>query len=156
MAPPPADDPADRTLGLLSPREKDCLRLVFDNHSSKEIARRLGISQTSVETHVRSPSLARALRTWVSTEVCNARAKLGERDRYAAARRLHAHEEAAAAPPPPAAEPAPTQEPPAARPRRLLPPLEELSFADRLLLVVGCAIVAALIFGLLLPAFAAL
>jgi len=139
MAPPPADDPADRTLGLLSPREKDCLRLVFDNHSSKEIARRLGISQTSVETHVR-----------------NARAKLGERDRYAAARRLHAHEEAAAAPPPPAAEPAPTQEPPAARPRRLLPPLEELSFADRLLLVVGCAIVAALIFGLLLPAFAAL
>src|SRR5437763_7222031 len=105
----PMDDPADRALRLLSPREKDCLRLVFENHSSKEIARRLGISQTSVDTHVR-----------------NARAKLGVSDRYEAARRLYAFEQA----PPAPVDDAPAQAGPAHPPARLRgrfqpPPLEE-------------------------------
>jgi DNA-binding CsgD family transcriptional regulator len=138
---PPVDEAAERALRLLSPREKDCLRLVYENHSSKEIARRLGISQTSVDTHVRQ-----------------ARGKLGLRDRYDAARLLQSWEQGAAAA---AAAPVDEREPVAAPApvRSRLPfarPLEELSFADRLLLIVGCAIFAALIFGLLLPAFAAL
>src|SRR5437763_8911460 len=101
----PMDDPADRALRLLSPREKDCLRLVFENHSSKEIARRLGISQTSVDTNVR-----------------NARGKLGVSDRYEAASLLHAHEQA-----PPSSAAADTgdraaADPPAQPRGRLLPP----------------------------------
>jgi DNA-binding CsgD family transcriptional regulator len=140
---PPEDAARGRALASLSPREKDCLRLVFANHSSKEIARRLGISQTSVDTHLR-----------------HARAKLGLRDRYDAARRLQSWEQGERAAPPPATSPPaaaePATPPPRPRGRLLLPPLEELSFPDRLLLVVGCAIFAALVFGLLLPAFAAL
>jgi DNA-binding CsgD family transcriptional regulator len=139
MSPAPA--PPDRLLQRLSPREKDCLRLVFETHSSKEIARRLGISQTSVDTHIR-----------------NARAKLGVRDRVEAARRLAAHE--LGAPPDPTPPPVDAvPEPPGHPPRSRLPftrPLEELSYPDRLLLVVGCTIFVAMAFGLLLPAFAAL
>jgi DNA-binding CsgD family transcriptional regulator len=59
------DDPA----GLLTPRERECLRLVDQHLSSKEIARALGMSKTSVDTY------------------CDrARRKLGVPDRYEAAR----------------------------------------------------------------------
>ena len=60
-----AEDP----VGLLTPRERDCLRLVDQHLSSKQIARQLGMSKTSVDTY------------------CDrARRKLGVEDRYAAAR----------------------------------------------------------------------
>src|ERR1700750_2350827 len=58
-------------VGLLTPRERDCLRLVDQHLSSKQIARQLGMSKTSVDTY------------------CDrARRKLGVDDRYAAARLL--------------------------------------------------------------------
>src|SRR6476659_7504067 len=54
---------------LLTPRERECLRLVDQHLSSKEIARKLGMSKTSVDTY------------------CDrARRKLGVPDRYEAAR----------------------------------------------------------------------
>src|SRR5436305_13813038 len=60
-----AEDP----VGLLTPRERECLRLVDQHLSSKEIARKLGMSKTSVDTY------------------CDrARRKLGVPDRYEAAR----------------------------------------------------------------------
>src|SRR5436309_1873743 len=59
------EDPA----GLLTPRERECLRLVDQHLSSKQIARELGMSKTSVDTY------------------CDrARRKLGVEDRYSAAR----------------------------------------------------------------------
>src|ERR1700744_4162884 len=62
-----AEDP----VGLLTPRERECLRLVDQHLSSKEIARELGMSKTSVDTY------------------CDrARRKLGVPDRYEAARLL--------------------------------------------------------------------
>ncbi|HEX2801330.1 MAG TPA: helix-turn-helix transcriptional regulator, partial [Phenylobacterium sp.] len=58
-------------LGLLTPRERECLRLVDQHMSSKQIARQLGMSKTSVDTY------------------CDrARRKLGVDDRYSAARML--------------------------------------------------------------------
>ena len=60
--------PAD-PLELLTPRERECLQLVDEHLSSKQIARELGMSKTSVDTY------------------CDrARRKLGVDDRYAAAR----------------------------------------------------------------------
>lgn len=129
--PPPVE-----RLAQLTPKERDCLRMVLENRSSKQIARELGISQTSVDTHVR-----------------RARAKLGISDRYAAARLLAAWETGSAA------EHATAGPAPAAvfTPQGLrLPPLAELNLAQRLLLIVAGAIVAALLFGLLLTALAAL
>src|ERR1700712_305682 len=59
------DDAVER----LTPRERECLRLVDRHLSSKQIARELGMSKTSVDTY------------------CDrARRKLGVEDRYAAAR----------------------------------------------------------------------
>src|ERR1044072_4813599 len=56
---------------LLTPRERECLRLVDQHFSSKQIARELGMSKTSVDTY------------------CDrARRKLGVGDRYQAARLL--------------------------------------------------------------------
>jgi len=56
---------------LLTQRERDCLRLVDQHLSSKQIARELGMSKTSVDTY------------------CDrARRKLGVGDRYQAARLL--------------------------------------------------------------------
>src|ERR1700710_2911723 len=60
---------AEDSVGLLTPRERECLRLVDQHLSSKQIARQLGMSKTSVDTY------------------CDrARRKLGVDDRYAAAR----------------------------------------------------------------------
>src|SRR5436305_6816763 len=62
-----AEDP----VGLLTPRERECLRLVDQHLSSKQIARELGMSKTSVDTY------------------CDrARRKLGVDDRFQAARLL--------------------------------------------------------------------
>ena len=56
-------------VGLLTPRERECLSLVDQHLSSKQIARQLGMSKTSVDTY------------------CDrARRKLGVEDRYTAAR----------------------------------------------------------------------
>src|SRR5437763_14883423 len=65
------DDSADDLVGLLTQRERECLRLVDQHLSSKQIARELGMSKTSVDTY------------------CDrARRKLGVPDRYEAARLL--------------------------------------------------------------------
>ena len=121
----------------LTPKERACLRLVLENLSSKQIARELGISQTSVDTHLR-----------------RAREKLGIRDRYAAARLLEAHEQAEAGD---SALAAPRRPSGAGEGLSLrVPPLSSLGVGQRLLLIVAGAIAAALLFGLLLSALAAL
>jgi DNA-binding CsgD family transcriptional regulator len=128
--------PASDRLDALTPKERECLRLVAENLSSKQIARQLGISQTSVDTHVR-----------------RARQKLDIKDRYAAARLLEAREQGAAevAVPPLAAPVVP-----GAAVAFRVPPLASLNIVQRLLLIVAGAIAAALLFGLLLSAMAAL
>src|SRR6476469_3479540 len=66
----------DPSVGLLTPRERECLRLVDQHLSSKQIARELGMSKTSVDTY------------------CDrARRKLGVPDRYEAARMLRQSDE---------------------------------------------------------------
>lgn len=109
-------------LRSLTARERDCLRLILENRTSKEVGRMLGISHTSVDTHVR-----------------RARAKLGLRDRYAAARLLAQWEltDSAAA----VASPAPTGV-------LGLPPIEHLPAGRRLMLVVACALVLAVVFAM--------
>jgi DNA-binding CsgD family transcriptional regulator len=63
------DDIIEDPVGLLTQRERDCLRLVDQHLSSKQIARQLGMSKTSVDTY------------------CDrARRKLGVEDRFSAAR----------------------------------------------------------------------
>jgi DNA-binding CsgD family transcriptional regulator len=65
----------ERRTELLTPRERECLRLVDQHLSSKQIARELGMSKTSVDTY------------------CDrARRKLGVTDRYTAARMVAADE----------------------------------------------------------------
>jgi hypothetical protein len=100
------------------------------------VGRQLGISHTSVDTHVR-----------------RARAKLGLRDRYEAARLL-AHWEEAAEPEPASAAPDAL-----ATPRRGpwdLPPMEALGPWSRIGLVFLCALFIAMVFGLGLTAMLAL
>lgn len=46
------DAKADVAIDLLTPRERECLRLVDQHLSSKEIARQLGISKHTVDTHL--------------------------------------------------------------------------------------------------------
>ncbi|CAN5805482.1 response regulator transcription factor [soil metagenome] len=52
----PAEAPAvvDRELDLLTPRERDVLRLIARGYTYKELARQLAISVKTVETHVSS------------------------------------------------------------------------------------------------------
>lgn len=125
-----ADHDGER-LRSLSTRERDCLRLVLENYSSKEIGRRLGVSHTSVDTHIR-----RAL------------AKLGLRDRYAAAEVLAQWEAQEASP----ADASPASQPP----RTGLPPMEELGPWSRIGLVLACAVFIAVVFGVVLTALQAL
>ena len=100
---PHAAGPRKDPLSRLTAQERECLRLVAEQRSSKEIAQALGISKASVDTY------------------CNrARAKLGVDSRREAARMVvRALEEE----PPPAvaaaaesAAPAPTAQAPAAAP----------------------------------------
>src|SRR5690349_23433333 len=68
---PDRSEITDPVVGLLTPRERECLRLVDQHLSSKQIARELGMSKTSVDTY------------------CDrARRKLGVDDRFQAARLL--------------------------------------------------------------------
>lgn len=122
-------------LSALTPKERECLRLVARQHSSKEIARELGISKASVDTY------------------CNrARAKLGVPNRRAAAQLMLALEgEQAAAPAsvaPPIGQPGAAAAPAVAV--SLLPPLSSLGPLGRLGVIVGGAVVLALAFGMLL------
>jgi DNA-binding CsgD family transcriptional regulator len=127
-------------LKSLSARERDCLRLILENHTSKEVGRRLGISHTSVDTHVR-----------------RARAKLGLRDRYEAARLLAGWEgDGAAEPEPAAASPAANAPGPSGRGPWTLPPMEALGPWSRIGLVLLCALFIAMVFGLVLTAMLAL
>lgn len=129
-------DPAlPERLRLLSARERDCLRLILENRTSKEVGRRLGISHTSVDTHVR-----------------RARAKLGLRDRYEAAELL-AHWESAGDGEGPAAS---GDAPPVPRGLLPLPPMEELGPGARIGLVLACALFLAVVFGVGLTAMLAL
>jgi DNA-binding CsgD family transcriptional regulator len=123
----------DLKLSVLTPKERECLRLVAQQRSSKEIARELGISKASVDTY------------------CNrARAKLGVTSRRAAAQLVISLEARSAAPA--GVEPAPVapglivQAPPVA----LLPPLSSLGPMARLGVILGGAVVLALAFGMLL------
>jgi two-component system nitrate/nitrite response regulator NarL len=50
----PEDAEAHRLAGYLTNREWECLALLVDGHSSEAIARRLGVSVTTVRTHVQS------------------------------------------------------------------------------------------------------
>jgi DNA-binding CsgD family transcriptional regulator len=134
------DSVREERLDLLSPKERDCLRLVLENHSSKQIARQLGISQTSVDTHI-----------------SRARAKLGVRDRYEAARLLAAWEGGQqTAVPEPEPSPAPQAPPRGRPPGQLLPPLASLNFGQRLLMMALGALVIASVCGLILSAMAVL
>jgi len=125
-------------LQALTGRERDCLRLVLDQLSSKEIGRKLGISPTSVDTHVR-----------------RAREKLGVDDRYAAAQLLAAWERDPAS--------VSSGRGPSARPSAWQgwrgwppPPLTSLNLLQRLLLVVLFSVLGAIAFGAVLTALAAL
>ena len=130
-----AEPPAEDRLKQLSPKERECLRLVLENRSSKQIARQLAISQTSVETYV-----------------ARARAKLGVRDRYLAARLLASWEQTTEA----SADPAPPLLA-GVRPRgQLLPPLASLNFGQRLMMMGLFAMATACACGLILSAIAVL
>lgn len=112
-------------LETLTPKERECLRLVAENRGSKDIARLLGISPTSVETHVR-----------------RAREKLGLRDRFAAARLLvHAEDQAEARAVASSGEGAPTVV-------RFPPPFASLDVWSRFGLVLLVAALLALMFGI--------
>lgn len=134
-------------LTQLTPRERDCLRLVGQARSSKEIAIELGLSPFTVDEYVRS-----------------ATTKLGARNRRDAARQVKAGEAVSPPPeklgdePPPLAEPAPQ---PAAmapagqegEPKRRLPFLRQgrryndLGWRERLLWIVAGAVAIIVLFS---------
>jgi DNA-binding CsgD family transcriptional regulator len=127
-----AADARDPKLSLLTPQERECLRLVAQQRSSKEIAAELGISKASVDTY------------------CNrARAKLGVANRREAAQLVLSREPVQAAPPPEAAAHPPLRGEPALATVSLLPPIASLGPLTRLAIIMGGAIVLALAFGML-------
>lgn len=133
-------------LTLLSPRERDCLRLVGQARSSKEIAIELGLSPFTVDEYVRS-----------------AVAKLGARNRREAARLIKVDTvtispEKLGDEPPPLAEPPPSPAAmgPAGRergPMRRLPFLRQgrryndLGWRDRLLWIIVGAVAIIFLFS---------
>lgn len=120
-------------LGLLTAQERECLRLVGLQLSSKEIAGELGISKASVDTY------------------CNrARAKLGVTNRREAAQLVRSLEAAVARP---VVEPsAPADLASEAPPARiaLLPPIASLGLVERCGVIIGGAAALTLAFGMLL------
>jgi DNA-binding CsgD family transcriptional regulator len=125
-------DPRALKVGALTPQERQCLRLVAQNRSSKEIAAALGISKASVDTY------------------CNrARVKLGAPNRRAAARMMTDAEPGAAMAPVPPAVAEPAAPAPIVR-VVLLPPLSELGLWWRIRLIILGAVVLALAFGMLM------
>lgn len=129
------DDMRAAKLSLLTAKERECLRLVGLQMSSKEIAAELGISKASVDTY------------------CNrARAKLGVSSRREAAQMLRTLEAAElhrpiAAPEPPAASPVAVQPSPAAL--ALLPPIASLGPLERCGIILGGAAALTIAFGVL-------
>ncbi|CAN7549705.1 helix-turn-helix transcriptional regulator [Phenylobacterium sp. LjRoot225] len=127
-----AADARDLKLSLLTPQERECLRLVAQQRSSKEIASELGISKASVDTY------------------CNrARAKLGVTSRRDAAQLVLNHEIVG-----PAASPAAGLTPPSRSEATvptisLLLPISSLGPMARLAIIMGGAVVLALAFGML-------
>ncbi|WIW91088.1 LuxR C-terminal-related transcriptional regulator (plasmid) [Sphingobium sp. V4] len=82
---PPELEPYRTKLPLISERQRECMRLVAENFTSKKIGKLLGISAWSVDKHI-----------------IKARRHLGDMDRYDAARIIRAYEAVlAGAPPPP-------------------------------------------------------
>lgn len=129
------DDVRTTRLGSLTTQERECLRLVGQQLSSKEIAHELGISKASVDTY------------------CNrARAKLGVTNRREAAQLIRNLEAVGAPPLGPAASRAPPR-PSADRAQAraaLLPPIESLGPLERFGVIIGGAVVLAVAFGMLL------
>jgi DNA-binding CsgD family transcriptional regulator len=87
------DDKAQAPFERLSPRMRDCLRLVYDRKTTKQIAVLLGLSQGTVDGYV-----AEAVRL------------LGARNRVDAAERLHGHENTPCNPAPQSPRVAPIDE----------------------------------------------
>lgn len=127
------DDVRTAKLGSLTAQERECLRLVGLQLSSKEIAHEMGISKASVDTY------------------CNrARAKLGVTSRRDAALLVLTLETPAAAISPPAAQPpAVSQGETTVATVALLPPISSLGPVARLAIILGGAVVLALAFGML-------
>jgi DNA-binding CsgD family transcriptional regulator len=129
------DDVRTVKLGSLTTQERECLRLVGLQLSSKEIAHQLGISKASVDTY------------------CNrARAKLGVTNRREAAQLIRSLETVGPSPPGPVGHPAPAR-PAAERAAArvgLLPPVASLGAAERLGVILGGAVVLAVAFGMLM------
>ena len=124
----PGADARHAKLSLLTPQERECLRLVAQQRSSKEIAQELGISKASVDTY------------------CNrARAKLGVTSRREAAQLVL--EASAGAPVTGFAPPLAAGDGAAVV---LLPSVSSLGPAARLALILGGAVALALAFGMLL------
>jgi DNA-binding CsgD family transcriptional regulator len=127
-------DARDVKLGLLTPQERECLRLVAQQRSSKEIAHVLGISKASVDTY------------------CNrARAKLGVNTRRDAAQLVLNIEALGDGPAnigptrPQAAEPDAVL----ARASLFLPPISSLGPLERLGVIMVGAVLLTLSFGML-------
>lgn len=119
-------------IGLLTAQERECLRLVARQLSSKEIAAELRISKASVDTY------------------CNrARAKLGVASRREAAQLIRGIEAGAIRPPAEEPPPQPPAEPPVSR-AVLLPPIASLGPLERCWAIVGGAAALTLGFGMLL------
>jgi len=128
------DDRRAAKLSLLTAQERECLRLVGLQRSSKEIAGELGISKASVDTY------------------CNrARAKLGVTNRREAAQMVRRLELGVAAPAvaEPVAPPAPVASP-SAQHLALLPPIANLGLLERCGVIIGGAAALTLAFGMLL------
>lgn len=127
------DDRHGAKLSLLTTQERECLRLVGLQLSSKEIAGELGISKASVDTY------------------CNrARAKLGVASRREAAQLVRSLEADVVRPAAERLAPGPLAvEPPAAR-IALLPPIASLGMLERCGLIIGGAAALTLAFGMLL------
>ena len=121
-------------LSLLTAQERECLRLVGLQLSSKEIANELGISKASVDTY------------------CNrARAKLGVTNRREAAQLVRSLEADTGAPATPGRPPAPRPagDRPIA-PVTLMPPIASLGPLERFGVILGGAAALTLAFGMLL------
>lgn len=123
----------------LTPQERECLKLVAEQRSSKEIAHVLGISKASVDTY------------------CNrARAKLGVSSRREAARIVRALEAERTAQP---SAPAPVEaeeRAPSKSGRWRLPPVAALGPLQRVGAILLGACVFALAFGVLASGLASL
>jgi len=129
------DDVRAAKLSLLTAQERECLRLVGLQLSSKEIAAEMGISKASVDTY------------------CNrARAKLAVTNRREAAQLVRSLE--AGVPKPPLAQapatPSAHSDGPAASQVALLPPIASLGPLERCGVILGGAAALTLGFGMLL------